>query len=78
MLSLCTQYRKYSTGSTLRNKHRKYFAGSATYSGDGRIRGKTTVDLDECRAREIVKCQLNKFILCDMSTFEHEYSQVCL
>ena len=32
----------------------------------------------ECRAREIVKCELNKFILCDMSAFEHEYSQVCL
>ena len=31
----------------------------------------------ECRAREIVKCELNKFILCDMSAFEHEYSQVC-
>ena len=47
------------------------------------LRGKTTVDLPvycftECRAREIVKCELNKFILCDMSTFEHEYSQVCL
>ena len=27
----------------------------------------------ECRAREIVKCELNKFILCDMSAFEHEY-----
>ena len=25
-----------------------------------------------------MKCELNKFILCDMSTFEHEYSQVCL
>ena len=24
-----------------------------------------------------VKCELNKFILCDMSAFEHEYSQVC-
>ena len=32
----------------------------------------------KCRAREIVKCELNKFILCDMSPFEHEYSQVCL
>ena len=32
----------------------------------------------ECRAREIVKFELNKFILCDMSAFEHEYSQVCL
>ena len=28
----------------------------------------------ECRAREIVKCELNKFILCDMSAFEHIYS----
>ena len=26
----------------------------------------------ECRAREIVKCELNKFILFDMSAFEHE------
>ena len=32
----------------------------------------------ECRAHELVKCELNKFILCDMSAFEHEYSQVCL
>ena len=31
----------------------------------------------ECRAREIVKRELNKFI-CDMSAFEHKYSQVCL
>ena len=30
----------------------------------------------ECKAREIVKCEHNKFILCDMSAFEHEYSQV--
>ena len=25
-----------------------------------------------------MKCELNKFILCDMCAFEHEYSQVCL
>ena len=34
--------------------------------------------LHECRAYEIVKWELNKFILCDMSAFEQEYSQVCL
>ena len=32
----------------------------------------------KCRAYEIVKWELNKFILCDMSAFEQEYSQVCL
>ena len=32
----------------------------------------------ECRAYEIVKWELNKFILCDMSAFEQEYSHVCL
>ena len=32
----------------------------------------------ECSAYEIVKWELNKFILCDMSAFEQEYSQVCL
>ena len=32
----------------------------------------------ECRAYEIVKWKLNKLILCDMSAFEQEYSQVCL
>ena len=32
----------------------------------------------ECRAYEIVKWELNKLILCDMSAFEQEYSQVCL
>ena len=26
------------------------------------------------RAREIVKCEFNKFILCDMGAFEREYS----
>ena len=31
----------------------------------------------ECSAYEIVKWELNKFILCDMSAFEQEYSQVC-
>ena len=31
-----------------------------------------------CRAREIVKCEFNKFILCDMSAFEQEYSHVFL
>ena len=31
----------------------------------------------ECRAYEIVKWELNKLILCDMSAFEQEYSQVC-
>ena len=42
-------------------------------------RGKTTVDLPVyCRAYEIVKWELNKFMLCDMSAFEQEYSQVCL
>ena len=30
----------------------------------------------ECRAYEIVKWELNKFILCDMSAFEQEYSEV--
>ena len=32
----------------------------------------------ECRAYEIVKWELNKVILCDMSAFEQECSQVCL
>ena len=32
----------------------------------------------ECRAYEIVKWELNKLILCNMSAFEQEYSQVCL
>ena len=32
----------------------------------------------ECRAYEIIKWELNKLILCDMSAFEQEYSQVCL
>ena len=32
----------------------------------------------ECRAYEIVKWELNKFILCNMNAFEQEYSQVCL
>ena len=32
----------------------------------------------EWRAYEIVKWELNKLILCDMSAFEQEYSQVCL
>ena len=32
----------------------------------------------ECRAYEIVKWELNKLILCDMSAFEQEDSQVCL
>ena len=40
-------------------------------------RGKTTVDLPVyCFTR--MKWELNKFILCDMSAFEQEYSQVCL
>ena len=30
-----------------------------------------------CRAYEIVKWELNKLTLCDMSAFEQEYSQVC-
>ena len=50
------------------------------YSGNSDCcRGKTTVDLPVyCRAYEIVKWELNKLILCDMSAFEQEYSQVCL
>ena len=32
----------------------------------------------QCRAYEIVKWELNKLILCDMSAFEQEYSHVCL
>ena len=32
----------------------------------------------ECRAYEIAKWELNKFILCHMSAFEQEYYQVCL
>ena len=32
----------------------------------------------ECRANEIVKWELNKLILYDMSAFEQEYSQVWL
>ena len=32
----------------------------------------------ECRVYEIVKWEFNKLILCDMSAFEQEYSQVCL
>ena len=32
----------------------------------------------KCRAYEIVKWEFNKFILCDISAFEQEYSQVCL
>ena len=50
--------------------------------GQGRpqSRVKTTVELPvyECRAYEIVKWELNKLIVCDMSAFEQEYSQVCL
>ena len=48
------------------------------------LRGRATVDLPvycfiyECRAYEIVKWELNQLILCDMSAFEQEYSQVCL
>ena len=31
----------------------------------------------ECKVYEIVKWELNKLILCDMSAFVQEYSQVC-
>ena len=60
-----------------------FFVTSEMYSADRvlGVRPQLTflfIVSHECRAYEIVKSELNKLILCDMSAFEQEYSQVCL